>query len=222
MSAVRSTALLVGSMERFLAAFYRATLAAPAGGPQDGDTGAATVADSPRELLRRLVRAGVLRDDAQSGVALTELGARAALGVLRRHPLLAAYLGALSGDPGGSRGTTVKRPGFAELTHALRWLVETVEQRETVPGPAVDWVVPGAEDLPYIPLVELPLGSVARLRRIDTADAETLRRLEARALRPGTRLTVVARQPGDGPITVRARGRCLVLEHAVGARLLCE
>ena len=41
-------------------------------------------------------------------------------------------------------------------------------------------------------------------------------------LRPGTRLTVVARQPDGGPITVRARGRCMVLEHAVGVRLLCE
>ena len=222
MSAVRSTVLLMASVERFLAAFYRATLVTTAAGPQGGTTGPATAAESPRELLVRLIKAGVLRDDPHSGVALTEPGARASLGVLRRHPLLATYLVALSSEPGGSRSAIVTRPSFTELTQALRWLVEALEQRDVVPGPALDWMVPGAEDLPYTPLADLPLGSVARLRRIDTADADTLRRLEARALRPGTRLTVVARQPGDGPITVRARGRCLVLEHAVGARLLCE
>ena len=222
MPAVRSTVLLVGAVERFLAAFYRATLVIPAGGPQNSNTGPATPAESPRELLVRLISAGVLRDDPHSGVALTEHGARASLGVLRRHPLLAAYLVALSSEPAVPQGAIATRPSFAELTTALRWLVEAVEQRESVPGPALDWMVPGAEALPYIPLAELPLGSVARLRRIDTADADTLKRLEARAVRPGTRLTVVARQPGDGPITVRARGRCLVLEHAIGVRLLCE
>ena len=170
----------------------------------------------------RLITGGLLRDDPNSGVALTEQGRRVSLAVLRRHPLLAAYLLALSSEPGGSGNAIASRPAFAELTRVLRWLVEAVEQRDTMPGPAVDWTVSGADDLPYISLAELPLGSVARLRQIDTADADTLRRLEARALRPGTRLTVVARQPDDGPITVRARGRCIVLEHAVGARLLCE
>lgn len=223
MPGVRSTVLLAGAVERFLTAFYRASLVAPpAAGPPDGVASAAAAGDSPRELLVRLITSGVLRDDPTSGVALTEPGIRVSLAVLRRHPLLAGYLVALSSEPGGARSAIAARPGFAELTRVLRWLVEAVEQRESVPGPAVDWAVAGAEDLPYVSLAELPLGSVARLRRIDTEDAQTLRRLEARAVRPGTRLTVVARQADGGPITVRARGRCMVLEHAVGVRLLCE
>jgi len=222
MSGVRSTVLLTGAVERFLTAFYRASLVAPSAAALDGAAGAAVPGDSPRELLVRLITGGVLRDDPSSGVALTEQGIRVSLAVLRRHPMLASYLVALSSEPGVSGSAIVTRPGFAELTRVLRWLVEAVEQRESVPGPAVDWTVPGAEDLPYVSLAELPLGSVARLRRIDTEDAHTLRRLEARALRPGTRLTVVARQPDGGAITVRARGRCVVLEHAVGTRLLCE
>lgn len=223
MPGLRSTVLLTGAVERFFTAFYRASLVTPpSAGPPDEVASALVPGTSPRELLVRLITSGVLRDDANAGVALTEQGSRASLAVLRRHPLLATYLVALSSEPGVSRRVIATRPGFAELTRVLHWLVEAVEQRESVPGPALDWAVPGAEDLPYSSLAELPLGSIARLRQIDTTDADTLKRLEARALRPGTRLTVVARQPDDGPITVRARGRCVVLEYAVGIRLLCE
>lgn len=222
MPAVRSTILLAGAVERFLTAFYRASLAAPAAGPQAGSPGPAGPADSPRALLARLITAGMLRDDPDAGIALTEEGTRVSLAVLRHHPLLGAYFLALAAEPGGSRGASATRPSFGELTRVLQWLVEAVEQRESVPGPALTWAVPDAEELPYVSLAELPLGSVARLRRIATDDADALRRLESRALRLGTRVTVVARQPGAGPITVRARGRCVVLEHALGAQLLCE
>lgn len=214
--------LLAGTVERFLTAFYRASRVAPSAGALEGAAGAAASGGSPRELLVKLISGGVLRDDPSSGVALTEEGGRVSLAVLRRHPLLASYLMALASEAGGPKSAVATRPGFGELTRVLQWFVEAVEQRESVPGPAVVWTVPGAEDLPYVPLAELPLGSVARLRRIDTEDAQTLRRLEARSLRPGTRLTVVAREPGGGPITVRARGRCVVLEHTVGTQLLCE
>lgn len=222
MPAVRSTEFLAGAVEGFFTAFYRASLAAAAPDPGEAGAGAVVPLQSPRELLIRLITAGVLRDDPRSGVALTAQGQRVSIAVLRRHPLLAAYLVTLSTAQGGSAGAGSTRLGFPELTHVLRWLVEAIDQHEAVPGAALDWMVPGAEDLPYVALTDLPLGSVARLRRIDTDDSHTLRRLESRALRPGTRLTVVARQPHGGPITVRARGRCVVLEHDVGARVLCE
>lgn len=222
MPAARSTEMLAGAVEGFLTAFYRASLATPAADPGEGSVGAVPPLQSPRTLLIRLITARVLQDDPQTGVALTPSGRRVSLAVLRRHPLLAAYLVSLSSAEGRAPEPTQPRLDFPELTHVLRWLVDAIEQHEAVPGAALDWVVPGAEVLPYVALTDLPLGAIARLRRIDTDERHTLRRLESGALRPGTRLTVVARDPNGGPITVRVRGRCVVLEHDVGARVLCE
>lgn len=223
MSDSRSTEWLAGAVEGFLNAFHRAGLAAPAADSGAAGVGAAPLLESPRTLLARLTTAGVLQDDQQSSVALTPLGRRMSIAVLRRHPLLATYLVSLSTAPGRAPGAAATRLGFAELTHVLRWLVEAIEQHETVPGAALDWVVAGAESLPYVALTELPLGAVVRLRRIDPDERHAHhRRLAWGALRPGTRLTVVAREPNGGPITVRVRGRCVVLEHRIGARVLCE
>ena len=67
-----------------------------------------------------------------------------------------------------------------------------------------------------VPLAELETGAGGTFERISDSDPEMLRYLDARGIRPGVELSVIGREPFEGPVTVVANGD----EHALGSALV--
>jgi len=76
-------------------------------------------------------------------------------------------------------------------------------------------------ELLYTPLTEVPVGESVELRRVDTSHADRLRYLAEHGLRPGARVTVSAREPFHGPLSLDVDGTGQVLGYELAALLLC-
>ncbi len=55
-------------------------------------------------------------------------------------------------------------------------------------------------------MTELSVGAASELRMVNDQDPERLRFLASLGLKPGTRFTVLARQPFHGPLTLQVEG----------------
>jgi DtxR family Mn-dependent transcriptional regulator len=68
---------------------------------------------------------------------------------------------------------------------------------------------------PDAALSELEPGDRATFSRVSDSDPEMLRYLDDRGIRPGVELEITAREPFDGPLTVRCEGA----DHLLGGEL---
>ena len=132
------------------------------------------------------------------GAELTDAGKAAALKIIRRHRLIEHYL--------------VKKLGYtwdevhdeAEiLEHAMSPLLESrIDAALGYPEfdphgdpiPDADLVVP---EVAQIPLNQLDIGASATVLRVPNEDPQVLRYLGKCGIRPGARVTVLARTPYD-------------------------
>jgi len=73
----------------------------------------------------------------------------------------------------------------------------------------------------HSPLTEIAPGEVVTICRADTTDAGRLRFIADSHLMPGTRVTVLDRQPFHGPIALDVGGTERIIGHEIAALLLC-
>ena len=167
-------------------------------------------------MLRRLDQAGMLSHIPYQGVKLSEQGEREALRSIRRHRLLEVFL--------------VKVMGFGwdevhEESHGLQLTISQAfeDRMDAVAGhpshcphgdpiPTKDGRMAPTHDRP---LVEMPVGVAAVLRRVKTDDSDKLRYLAELGLMPGVKLNVLNRAPFNGPLRIKANGQ----EHVIGTEL---
>lgn len=156
------------------------------------------------------------------GVQLTEAGRMAALKIIRRHRLIEHYL--------------VKALGYtwdevhqeAEiLEHAMSSLLESrIDAALGYPDfdphgdpiPDADLVVPEVEQ---ITLTSLEVGKSAGVLRVPHEDPQVLRYLGKCGLRPGARVTLLARTPYDQTmrIHIQESGEEVVIGPALGDQI---
>ena len=192
------------SVEDYLKAIY---VLSEQGEPATTSNIAARLSVQPASvtgMVKRLAESGYIRYQPYRGAHLTAVGTREALRILRRHRLLETYL--------------VERLGFTwddvheeaeRLEHAAS--DELIERMAAALGhPAHDphgapIPTPGGEieAVDYSTLAEVPSGEVVEIQAVQDDDSERLRYLESQGLLPGTRLSVEARAPFDGPLTIR-------------------
>ena len=159
-------------------------------------------------MLRRLAGLELITHAPYRGVSLTASGRRAALRMLRRHRVIEAYLADELGYPWDRVHAEAER-----LEHAAS--DELIDRMAAVLGhPATDphgAPIPTREGTlvvaPTQPLAEQAVGSMARVASVGDEDGELLRYVASLAIRPGARVTVVARAPFDGPLTVEVAGK---------------
>lgn len=173
-------------------------------------------------MVKRLSEQGLLEHAPYRGVQLTADGRRVALRMVRRHRIIESYLVAILGYSWDTVHDEAER-----LEHAVSdGLIERMASALGNPGfdPHGD-PIPDADgsvaELAWTPLSEIAEGETVEIRRVRAEDAELLRYLGSRDLRPGVSVEVLERQPFHGPIRVRADGREQVLGHEVAERLLC-
>jgi DtxR family Mn-dependent transcriptional regulator len=213
---------LTRSVEDYLKAIYRLS-------PQGRTASTSEIAQrlelSPASvsgMVKRLSEQGLLEHVPYKGVHLTAEGRRAALRMLRRHRLIEAYLVAFLGYSWDTVHDEAER-----LEHAVSDTL--VERMAAVLGnPSVD---PHGDPIPTpdgdiqepagIPLSEVPAATSVEVRRVEESQRERLRDIASVGLRPGVHLTVVDRQPFQGPITIEVAGRTHVIGNELGQVVRC-
>jgi DtxR family Mn-dependent transcriptional regulator len=222
MSAALQHETLTRSVEDYLKAIYRLS-------PQGRTASTSEIAQrlelSPASvsgMVKRLSEHGLLEHVPYKGVQLTADGRRAALRMLRRHRLIEAYLVAFLGYTWDTVHDEAER-----LEHAVSDTL--VERLAAVLGnPTVD---PHGDPIPTpdgdihetagIPLSEVPAGTSVEVRQVEEGQPDRLRYIASVGLRPGVHLTVVDRQPFQGPITIEVAGQTHVIGNELGQVVRC-
>jgi DtxR family Mn-dependent transcriptional regulator len=167
-------------------------------------------------MVRKLHEQGLATHEPYRGVKLTARGTRLALEIVRHHRLLETYLAESLGMPWDRV--------HAEAEVLEHHLSDELEQRIAAklgnpthdphgdPIPSADLTL-AADDTRA--LAALEPGDSATLARVSDAEPEMLRYLSERGIAPGVRLTIVDKQPFDGPLFVNFGAET----HALGGRL---
>ncbi|HUR85016.1 MAG TPA: metal-dependent transcriptional regulator [Solirubrobacteraceae bacterium] len=171
---------------------------------------------SASAMLKKLAERGLVIHEPYHGVRLTEAGERLALEMLRHHRLLELYL---------AEHLDVPWDRVHEEAEALEHVLsEDLEARiaAKLGDPTHD---PHGDPIPDRNLVihegeteslnAVPVGRGGRFVRVSDTDPEMLRYLADRGIAIGEVCVVSARQPFDGPLTVRFGDA----EHVLGGKL---
>ncbi|HSG81737.1 MAG TPA: metal-dependent transcriptional regulator [Gemmatimonadota bacterium] len=171
---------------------------------------------SVTNMVKNLAERGLVEHRPYHGVQLSAAGEREALGIIRRHRVIEAYL--------------IERLGYSwdevhaeadRLEHAAS--DDLVERMAAVLGhPELDphgSPIPTAEgelaERRHPTLAELRGGARATVREVSDADEGRLRYLAELGLYPGTQVEVLDREPFEGPIRVRVAGAVRSLGKAL-------
>jgi DtxR family Mn-dependent transcriptional regulator len=221
-SGVFPTSGLSRSVEDYLKAIYQLS---SAGQPASTSQIAELLDVAPPSvsgMIKRLSEQGLLDHARYRGVCLTAAGRRAALRMVRRHRILEAYLV----DRLGYSWDTVHEEAET-LEHAVSdRLIERMAQALGNPlfdphGDPIPDAQGNIEELIYTPLSEIPKGETVEIHRVTTSQAERLKYLGTTGLTPGTTVTVLDRQPFDGPVTIQSPAGEQVVGYELGRLILC-
>lgn len=157
------------------------------------------------EMLRRLSAAELVSHDAARGVSLTAVGDAAADDIFRRHALAEWLLTGVLGIGWAESDEEAMRLQASISDRVEAALVRLLGDPETCPhGNPIDAAT--AERRPAgVSLSDMDSGAVITIHRITEEaeeDAGLLSYLEARGLRPGVRVTVLARSESTDSLTL--------------------
>lgn len=210
------------SVEDYLKAIYHLTEAGVAASTTAIAEELDLSAPSVSGMVKRLAEAGLVEHQPYKGVTLTKDGRHGALRMLRRHRVIETYLVSHLGYTWDNVHDEAEK-----LEHAVS---EDLVQRMSFqlgdprfdphgdPIPAADGHI---IDVSTIALPAVGDGETVTISRVDTNAPDRLRWLAGAGLVPGTRITVLDRQPFNGPVTVSLRGERRVVGRELAAQLLC-
>jgi DtxR family Mn-dependent transcriptional regulator len=154
-------------------------------------------------MVRRLADQGLLAYERYHGVKLTESGRRAALRTLRRHRVIEAYLAEALGYPWDRVHEEAERLEHAASDELVDRMAATIGEPEVDPhGAPIPTRDGSVDETEYTALDQLPTGAAGIVVRVADEDPEMLRYLAELLIVPGKRVTVKARAPYAGPITL--------------------
>lgn len=181
-------------------------------------------APSVTDMAQRLVEEGTIDYRKYKGVRLTDNGKTVALKMLRRHRLLELYL--------------VQDLGYElhEVHDEAEALEHTVSDRfidaiaaklghpeydpHGDPIPDIEGVMPKRD---LHPLATLDLNIPARICRFIMENPDMLQHTQERGMVMGTQITILARDPFEGPITLKMEDDSeIIIGHAIAVAILVE
>lgn len=224
MSALLADVPLSRSVEDYLKVIYH--LSSQGGFATTSDIAAMLLVAPPSVsgMIRRLSDSGLIEHVPYRGVQLTNQGRRAALRMIRRHRVLELYLTErLQYDWDGVHDEAER------LEHAVsdelidRMAMALGNPRYDPHGAPIPTAAGEIEETVLVPLADVELGAPYELRQVDTEDPARLRYLAGQGLVPGRGVTVTARQPFNGPVTLTVvPGGERVIGRELALLLLCR
>ena len=175
---------------------------------------------SVTSMARRLDELGLARYESYRGVSLSESGTKIALEIIRHHRLLETYLKEVLGYPWDKM--------HEEAEHLEHHISEAFEDKieELLGFPTHD---PHGDPIPtrdghiddpeLETLDDVKVGADVQVIRVSDQDPELLQYLETVGLLPGAQVSVVAREPFDGPLTLGIDGADRVVGRAVAQQV---
>jgi DtxR family Mn-dependent transcriptional regulator len=207
---------LTGPVEDYLKAIYELETRQGSAATSDVAEALDVAPASVTGMVRRLAAQGYLDHVPYHGVQLTEVGRRAALRTIRRHRILESYLTTVLKYPWDRVHDEAERLEHAASDDLIERMADALGNPTVDPHGAPIPTIEGTVAEPALrTLVELPIGESARMLLVSDKDPALLRYLAEIGLQPGTVVTVLARAPFDGPLTLRIGST----ESMVGPRL---
>ncbi len=196
--------LLTAPVEDYLKAIYELETRHGVAATTDVAIALAVAPASVTGMVRRLAQQGYLDHVPYRGVQLTDAGRRAALRTIRRHRILESYLTSVLGyawDRVHDEAERLEHAASDELIERMATaLGHPSQDPHGAPIPTVDGTV---DERPHRSLAELAVGERARMVQVSDKNPQLLRYLAEIALQPGTEVTIVAKAPFGGPLTLR-------------------
>lgn len=180
-------------------------------------------APSVTDMAKRLADNGLIDYVRYRGVRLTNIGETLAINLIRRHRLIELYLVRELSYELHEVHSEAER-----LEHAVsEQFIEAIDAK--LGNPQFD---PHGDPIPDAdgtfttrelqPLSELPLTTLGRVSRFTATDSDMLQHTLDRGFTLHTSVEVVARDPFEGPITVRLNDTQTVIGFSVAENILVE
>jgi DtxR family Mn-dependent transcriptional regulator len=200
----RTTPSLTAPAEDYLKAIYDLERSGNAAGTNEIAAQLAIAPASVSGMVRRLAEQGLIEHERYHGVRLTDAGRRAALRTLRRHRIIEAYLAQALGYAWDRVHDEAERLEHAASDELIDRMAAAIGEPAQDPHGAPIPTREGSVEEPQLTSIdELSVGARARIRRVSDRDADRLRYLAELGMTPGATFDVTAREPFDGPITIR-------------------
>lgn len=209
--------------EDYLKAIYKESRTGDAAGTSALAQALGVSPASVSGMLRRLAGRGLIEHEPYYGARLTEAGRAAALGTIRRHRVLEAFLVEVLGyswDSVHEEAERLEHAASDELVNRMAAaLGDPAEDPHGAPIPAYGGEV---VDPRWPLLADFEPGETGVVRRVVDESPEALRYLGKIDLRPGARVTVVDRISFGGPMTVHINGTERMLPETICAHVRVE
>lgn len=170
-------------------------------------------------MVKRMAETGLLEHVPYHGVRLTDVGAREALRVLRRHRVIETYLCEQLGYSWEDVHDEAERLEHAASEGLVERMAAALEHPSHDPhGAPIPTSGGEIEVTDFSTLAEAAPGSSLRITAVSDEDPARLRSMDAQGLTPGARLVVDPIQTSADAVLVLLRGDG-VPPHAVGRDL---
>ena len=175
-------------------------------------------------MMKRLSETGLIEHVPYRGVQLTPQGRRAALQMIRRHRVLEVYLTSKLGYDWGDVHVEAERLEHAVSDKLIERMAQALgDPRYDPHGAPIPTAGGEIEEAELVTLADMDVGRQVMLQEVGDEDPARLKYLAEQGLTPGVRLTVIDRQPFNGPTTVRlADGTTRVVGQELALTLFCR
>src|SRR5881394_1532433 len=215
---------LTRSVEDYLKAIYH--LSSQGGFATTSDIAAMLMVAPPSVsgMMKRLSETGLIEHVPYRGVQLTHQGRTAALQMIRRHRILESYLTSKLGYDWGDVHVEAERLEHAVSEKLIGRMADALgEPRYDPHGAPIPTAAGEIEEAELVSLAAAEVGHTVVLQEVSDEHPARLRYLAEQGLRPGVQLTVIDRQPFNGPTTARlGDGTTRVVGQELALLLLCR
>jgi DtxR family Mn-dependent transcriptional regulator len=223
MSALLRDAPLTRSVEDYLKAIYHLSAAGGFAGTSNIADMLAVAPPSVSGMVKRLSEAGLIEHVPYRGVQLTSQGRRAALRMVRRHRILESYLVQHLGYNWDDVHEEAEQLEHAVSDALIERMASHLEDPHYDPhGAPIPTAAGDIEEAELLTLADAEPGTTLEIRQVEDRDRAKLRYLAEQGLVPGTRLVVIARQPFNGPTSVRVDDNVRIVGRDLALSLLCR
>jgi DtxR family Mn-dependent transcriptional regulator len=222
MSALLRDAPLTRSVEDYLKAIYHLSAAGGFAGTSNIADMLAVAPPSVSGMVKRLSEAGLIEHVPYRGVQLTSQGRRAALRMVRRHRILESYLVQHLGYNWDDVHEEAEQLEHAVSDALIERMASHLEDPHYDPhGAPIPTAAGDIEEAELLTLADAEPGTTLEIQ-VEDRDRAKLRYLAEQGLVPGTRLVVIARQPFNGPTSVRVDDNVRIVGRDLALSLLCR
>lgn len=159
---------------------------------------------SVTNMLKRLAGMNFIEHKSYKGARLTEAGKKIALEILRHHRLLELYLQEIMGyswDEVHDEAEKLEHHISEQFEDKIAELLDhPTHDPHGDPIPSKDGVMP---EMASLAITEAELNVSYIIGRVKDQDPELLRHLEKTGIIPGVKLTILKKDPFEGPVHVK-------------------